>query len=127
MTITHFAVEVLFRETPIALAQEINQAAEELGYKFKDIEYLDTIQVGSNPFHRFRLALDPTRLQKLLDVLHSQKRSVIGPSDGGFEVRMKTGKKGSVSLTTILATARTPKMLRGPGDPNWRLQSDPIG
>jgi hypothetical protein len=104
-----------------SITREVIKAASSLGYVFSKIEFMDSIQVGSNNFYRYRLSCkEPTN--HLLDELLSRGLGVIGPKGENFEVRLVGGNKGLAPTSTMLSAPRESKILRGTKDPHWERQ-----
>jgi len=118
MKTTTFAVEVKPRELLSNVAELVLRTAHSEGLKFLRMEYLDSFEVGTRNFGRFRI---DDYIGDLVDLIHKQGRSVIASKAGGYEVRIGD-RKAPVPITTMHSVSRAPSMYRGPGAQHWERQ-----
>jgi hypothetical protein len=115
----NFAVETQ-HQSPKFVTQLVVEVASELGYTFKVMRVLDNLSIGSIDYQRFEVS-DNVNLVRLLDELFSKGRSVIGPCNDGFNIRIK-GRTAKIPISLMQTAPRTSVQYRGPGDQYWKRQ-----
>jgi hypothetical protein len=118
---TFFAVEIRGSESTHAVSAAICKAADEAKTLFLRLEVLDRIAVGGTQFVRYRS--DILNPHPMLDLLFTQKRSIVQPSAKGYEVRFVSGRSGPVTSMLMLATPRLGQgeLYKGPKVVGWEV------
>lgn len=114
----YFAVEIRGNEPDTVVVELVCRTANGVGVKFAKIEVMDRFTLGTTKFLRCRVKGD---IDKLLDKLYGDGRSVVHAEGTGFVVRMMA-RKGVASTTMMLSTPRSSMVFRGPGSPYWERQ-----
>lgn len=119
----YFAVESILRESPSKVTEAVIKVAASIKFQFKHIECLDTLEIGSTKFHRFRLGKED--IEPLVEALFKSGRGVVSLVGTEYEVRLRTGRKGRLPSTNMLTAPRQQQTYRGPSDPYWERQFTP--
>jgi len=120
-----FGIQLNIDEDCQTVAELVLRKAEELGYRCKSLELLDTLEIGTARYVRFRVDLNVRVIQNLGDFLHETSgRGVILPGGAeGYSCRMRGGRAGTIPFAKMQATSfGHPKVYRGNGIVNWERQ-----
>lgn len=122
---TYFAIQIQRQERASEIAELVLSTAEKVGSRFKRLESLDTITIGSTCLLRFRSDVDDAT--PFLDVLVGQKRGVVRMQEWKYFL-VCNGRKGTIPTTTMLSTpCRTDQqcVYLGTAIPHWQQQFKP--
>src|SRR5512142_1810347 len=116
--VSYNAVELLTKDNPHALVEQICRLAVQAQCPFAKLEVLGLLNMGSHHFVRFRT--DCKDIRVLLNLLKA-KRGVIYTSATGYTVELPDGRS---SKTTAAIMQETPlpgqsRFYRGPSIEHW--------
>ena len=116
MSPTYFAVEAKRWETVQVIAALIIGEATKIGLKFKELEVMGDVELGTTKFFRFRS--DLTDATALLDAI--KERGLIRIVGTTCQVTFANGRKGTMPMDRMLMAPRMGQGIkyRGPGQPH---------
>lgn len=129
---SYFAVQMKAKfDSPHEVTSAFLRSAGASGVAFKQLDCMDTFTVGATTFVRFRA--DLINPWAVLDKLHGEGRSVIGPgraaaNTSGYLVKMASGKVGNLPFNAMQSVPRALRTYRGTAQEHWQRQfENPTG